>query len=273
MNAALQQGLIASLEWQLENGVDIALDQAAVNRFKAAPPPLVMAAEKPTLAKAAVSQSSTAMGTGAAKAEAIKLAQAAKTLEELSEAIRNFDGLAIRKTATNLVFSDGNPKAHVMIVGEAPGADEDAQGKPFVGVSGQLMDKMLAAIGLNRHAEDPAKAVYISNILNWRPPGNRTPTPQEMDIALAFIERHIALVKPKVLLLMGGVATKALMNTNDGIMKLRGKWYEYQPITPDIGGISLPVLPSYHPSFLLRTPSHKKSSWADMLALKEKLGL
>jgi DNA polymerase len=160
-----------------------------------------------------------------------------------------------------------------MIVGEAPGADEDRIGKPFVGVSGQLLDRILACIGLARTAEDPADAVYISNILNWRPPGNRTPTDAEVDISRPFIERHIALVKPRLLVFAGGVSAKGLLNSTDSISKMRGKWHDYRPATPGIAddGAPIPALATYHPAYLLRTPSQKKAVWADMLTVQARL--
>jgi uracil-DNA glycosylase len=209
-------------------------------------------------------------GTAFAKAKALELAASAKTLNDLRAVMETFDGLAIRKTATQMVFADGNPKARIMVVGEAPGADEDRQGNPFVGVSGQLLDRILVAIGLNRIDEDPARAVYISNILNWRPPGNRTPSPQEIDISLPFIERHIALIQPKVLILCGGVAAKGLLGAGDAISKLRGKFHTYTPTHPSLfdGDYTCPAIATYHPAYLLRTPLQKKAVWADMLMLK-----
>lgn len=270
MNSAVSPSAYEILQWYVDHGVSEVLAAEPVNRLQ--PPPtfadLKGIAPAPIAAPVPVSD---IKGSAIAKVEALKLAAGAQTLDELKAVIASFDGLAIRKTATNMVFADGNPKAPVMIIGEAPGADEDREGKPFVGVSGQLMDKMLAAIGLNRHAEDPAKAVYISNILNWRPPGNRTPSPIEIDICLPFIERHIALVKPKLVVFMGGVATKALLGTDDGITKLRGKWMPYVPLTAEIGGVEIPCLPTFHPSFLLRTPLKKRESWKDMLLLSERL--
>lgn len=250
------------LEWYLEQGVTDALLAEPQNRLLA--PPVIV----PERTSAPVIDMK---GSAAAKVDAIALAQKAQTLDELKTAIASFDGLAIRKTATNMVFADGNPNAPVMIIGEAPGGDEDKQGKPFVGVSGQLLDRMFACIGLDRAAEDPAHSLYISNILNWRPPGNRSPSPAEMDISLAFIERHIALAKPKLLVLMGNVPTKTLLGTADGITKLRGKWQTYRPLTPGLGGAEIPCLPTFHPSFLLRTPVKKREAWADMLLLSGKL--
>lgn len=266
----------AALEWQIEQGADEALSEAPRDHTK-----ITMKAEKAvSVAAAAVraaapvpGERSEIMGAVGARAEALKLARACATLDELREAIAAFDGLAIRKTATNMVFCDGNPKAPVMLIGEAPGADEDRLGKPFVGVSGQLLDKILGWIDLSRKEEDPAKAIYISNILNWRPPGNRTPSPAEIEISLPFIERHIALVKPKVLILCGGVSTKALMNRPEGISKLRGLFHAYVPQTPGImePAEPIPALATYHPAYLLRTPSQKQAVWSDMLLLQQKL--
>lgn len=209
------------------------------------------------------------------RAEAVRLAAAAQNLEELRQAVAAFEGIGIKKHATHLVFADGNPAARIMVLGEAPGADEDRIGKPFVGVSGQLMDRMFAAIGLSRKSENPLESIYISNILNWRPPGNRTPAPAEIDLSLPFIERHIALIKPELLVLMGGVAAKALLNTSDGITKLRGNWLIYNSISLSgaAGVVGVPCLPTYHPSFLLRTPLKKREAWRDMLAVSEKANL
>jgi DNA polymerase len=185
-----------------------------------------------------------------------------QTLEDLRRAITDFEGCALKKTATNLVFADGNPQAKVMLVGEAPGADEDRQGLPFVGVSGQLLDRMLATIGLDR------TSVYITNILPWRPPGNRQPTPQEIAMCKPFVEKHIALVQPQILVLVGGVAMKALFNTNEGIMRLRGTWQSYTPAELEA---PIKAIATYHPSFLLRSPGQKAQSWQDMLMIKKAL--
>ncbi len=213
------------------------------------------------------------MGAAQAIIEAQKLAAESQTLEALAQAIGAFEGLSIRKNATNMVFADGNPESSIMLIGEAPGADEDVQGKPFVGASGELLDRILACVGLSRKAEDLNKAVYISNVLNWRPPGNRTPTQAEMDISLPFIERHIALVQPKVIILCGAVAAKSLLRLSDNMSKLRGSFHEYKVSDiaegTEIKGI--PTIVTYHPAYLLSTPAQKKSVWADMLMLEEKL--
>lgn len=213
------------------------------------------------------------MGAAQAIVEAQKIATNCATLEELSDAIKNFDGLSVRKTSTNMVFSDGNSEAPIMLIGEAPGADDDIQGKPFVGTSGQLLDKILACINLSREAENLSKAVYISNILNWRPPGNRTPTQSEMDISLPFIERHIALAKPKAIILCGGVTAKSLLRRSESISKLRGTFHEYLP-PENLQYEKMAVIPTmvtYHPTYLLTTPAQKKAVWADMLMFQEKI--
>lgn len=269
---------LAALEWQLAQGIDEAISPDPVDRTRA---PALSVLETPTtLAKpsrAPTAAPESLGGTAEEMAEATAIARSCNTLEELSAAIRAFDGLAIKKTATNMVFADGNPKAHVMVVGEAPGADEDKAGKPFVGVSGQLLDKILASIGLSRTSDNPDTSVYIANILNWRPPGNRTPSQAEVDISLPFIERHIALVRPRYLILSGGVAAKALLGSGDGVSKLRGRIHDYAPRTAGIlDGLSdtsfvIPSVPTYHPSYLLRTPSQKRAVWHDMLMLAEKL--
>ena len=171
-------------------------------------------------------------------------------------------GCDLKKTATNFVFADGNPKARVMVVGEAPGADEDRQGLPFVGVSGQLLDRAFATINLDR------TKIYISNIIPWRPPGNRQPTQQETAMCLPFIERHIELIAPDFLILAGGTAAKAVLKTTEGIVKLRGKWQPYQ--SPGLEKL-IQVLATFHPAYLLRSPSQKKFVWLDLLSLKHKL--
>jgi len=187
--------------------------------------------------------------------QAEDLAANCETLDDLKSAIQNFDGLSLKKNATTMVFADGNEQAKIMVIGEAPGADEDRQGVPFVGVSGQLLDKIFACIDLNRE-----KSLYITNILNWRPPGNRTPTREEMEIAKPFIQRHIALVNPDIIILCGGVAAQTLLNSKDSISRLRGKIHDYDDTTKAIA--------TYHPAFLLRTPLQKKKVWDDMIMLK-----
>jgi DNA polymerase len=190
------------------------------------------------------------------------LARAANSLAELKAALEAFEGCRLKDTATNLVFADGNPAARVMIVGEAPGADEDRIGRPFVGVSGQLLDRMLAQVGLDRGS------VYITNILFWRPPGNRTPTAAEIAACLPFVERHIELVDPAILVLAGAASAKTLLARNEGITKLRGRWllYESAGMTRPI-----PAMAIYHPAFLLRQPAQKRDAWRDLLSIRDKL--
>lgn len=272
MNQAVAK---AALKYYLDHGVDEALSDDAQDRT------LVQKIVKPLPQKAPARSSDLApqqpkeplLGKSDARNEAVKLAKDCKTLNALSEAIESFEGIAIRKTATNIVFCDGNPKASVMLVGEAPGADEDRQGKPFVGTSGQLLDRILKCIDLGRNEDDVKKAVYISNILNWRPPGNRTPNVAEIEVSLPFIERHIQLVSPKLLIFCGGVAAKSLLGIDESISRLRKRWYEYKPQTPELENAQppIPAIATYHPAYLLRTPAQKKAVWADMLEIKTKL--
>ncbi|MAQ71412.1 MAG: uracil-DNA glycosylase [Alphaproteobacteria bacterium] len=277
---------LKALEWYTDNGVTEVLESEPQDKtikipdsfeglkeatpdpgtFKANIPPETMP-KKPS-----AKTESDLISSKDARAEAENLVKEASTLEELRKAIADFEGLSVKKTALNMVFCDGNPKAKVMVIGEAPGADEDKQGKPFVGASGQLLDKILGSIGLSREAETPDEALYISNILNWRPPGNRTPTPAEMSIALPFIEKHIALISPDILVLVGNTPMKTLLNTKEGIVKMRGNWHDYQPVS-DIGlKLDKPIyaLPTFHPAYLLRNPKQKKTVWADMLMLNKK---
>ncbi len=184
-----------------------------------------------------------------------------KNLEELKNAMLNFNGCPLKETALNTVFADGSPDAQVMLIGEAPGADEDAQGVPFVGQSGQLLNKIFASIGLSRNK------IYIANIVPWRPPGNRTPTDAEIAICQPFIERHIELIKPKMLVFLGGVAAKTLLKTNKSITSLRGALHNY--ITSDSNII--PCIATYHPAYLMRSPGQKAQVWSDVLRIKLKL--
>jgi len=182
------------------------------------------------------------------------------SLEELKSFMSDFKGCELYKSSTNMVFSDGNPKSEIMLIGEAPGHDEDIQGKPFVGRSGKLLDKMLEAIELSR------EKVYIANIIPWRPPSNRRPTDEEIEICLPFIKKHIELIKPKVLMLLGSTATFALLKNTEGITKIRGKWVDL-----NLNNISVPTLPTFHPAFLLRQPAQKKHVWEDLKSLKNKV--
>lgn len=182
------------------------------------------------------------------------------SLSELQACLESFEGCNLKLTAKNLVFADGNPQARLMFVGEAPGRDEDLQGRPFVGRSGQLLDRMLAAIGVDR------SSAYIANVVPWRPPGNRTPTPQETEICKPFIMRQIELVNPDVLVFLGAASAKTLLNEKDGIRKMRGRWMTYRSASRDIDAIA-----TYHPAYLLRSPLEKRLSWRDFLAIRQKL--
>lgn len=255
----------ALLAWYAEMGVDIALDEHPVDRLSAPPPepapeptrfevPPRPASPPPSRPQAAVTP------TGDIAREARDIARAATTLDELRTALDRFEGCNLRLTATQLVFADGDPAGQVMLIGEGPGRDEDIQGRPFVGRSGQLLDRMLAAIGLDRGA------VYIANVVPWRPPGNRRPTPQETAVCRPFIERQIELADPDVLMLLGGAAASELLDSPEGILKLRGRWREY-----DTGKRRIRVMPTLHPAYLLRQPLHKRLAWRDFLALKEAL--
>jgi DNA polymerase len=189
-------------------------------------------------------------------------AAGADSLPELELAIRAFEGSSLKRLAKNTVFADGAADAPVMIVGEAPGEEEDRLGKPFVGVSGQLMDRMFAAIGLTR-----ARDLYITNILNWRPPGNRTPNLSDVAICVAFARRHIELKRPRLLVLAGGVPAKHLLETETGITRLRGRWFEYALAD----GTVIPAMPIFHPAYLLRAPGGKRPTWLDLLNIRERL--
>tara|TARA_B100000989_G_scaffold222081_1_gene169734 strand:- start:758 stop:1516 length:759 start_codon:yes stop_codon:yes gene_type:complete len=186
--------------------------------------------------------------------------KAVESLDDLKDYMSKFKGCELYKSATNMVFSDGNKSSQVMLIGEAPGHDEDIQGKPFVGRSGKLLNKMLEAIGLSR------ETVYIANIVPWRPPNNRRPTEEEINICLPFIRKHIELISPKVLMLLGSTATYALLRNKEGITKIRGKW-----VNMEFGKLKVPTLPSFHPAFLLRQPAQKKYSWEDLKMLKKKI--
>ena len=189
------------------------------------------------------------------------MAQAAQTVGELKQALDAFDGCPLKATATQTVYARGNPQADVMVVGEAPGRDEDREGAPFIGQAGQLLDRMLAAIGLNE------TSAYITNVVFWRPPGNRKPTDAEIEACLPFAERHIELVRPKVIVFAGGISAQSLLHSKAGIMALRGRWHDYTLSD----GTVIPALPMYHPAFLLRRPQEKAKSWQDLLSLKAKL--
>ena len=198
-----------------------------------------------------------------AAGDSATLAKTATTLDELAAALESFEGCGLKKTAKSTVFSDGVSSARIMLVGEAPGQDEDRTGKPFVGRSGQLLDAMMATIGLSR-----ASNLYIANVIPWRPPGNRAPSADELETCKPFILRQIELVAPEIIVLVGGTSAKTLLNTETGITRLRGKWHSLE-----IGGRDIPALPFFHPAYVLRRPETKIDVWADLCALKQKLDM
>ncbi len=266
------------LEWYIDAGVDEAIGDEPFNYFTtpsatitdalphgtpnhaASAPAAAIAAPVMAAANTPASIMPLHHTPSAAAISARTLADNAHTLAELEAIVRAFDGCAIKKTATQTVFSDGNPKARVMIIGDAPEAQEDIQGIPFCGASGQLLDRMLAAIGLDR------TSVYISNTVFWRPPGNRQPSPEESAICLPFVEKHIALINPTLLILSGGTTTTTLLKRDSSISRLRGKFYEYSNAY-----ISKPIttMLMYHPSYLLRQPTNKRLAWNDLQLAKE----
>jgi DNA polymerase len=254
------------LAFYLEAGVDAAVGETALDRFAdATAPPLPPAAERPAdrirredHRAAAVAQ--TPPSPEAAVMAAREDARSAASLEQLRSILDRFTGCSLRATATQLVFADGNPQARVMFVGEAPGRDEDIEGLPFVGRSGKLLDRMMAAIGLDRGN------AYIANIVPWRPPGNRTPTPQESAICLPFLMRQIELADPDLLVCLGGPSAQTLLGIREGILKTRGRWFPFQTGTREIRATA-----TLHPAYLLRQPLQKRLAWRDFLAIKKAL--
>ena len=278
-----ERALLDALKWQIEAGADEAIGAAAVDRTVTQAPATGTAraaAPSPGMAEApmqgpqtsvsparhressppAAKRSATLVSASETQASAQRLAAEAKTVEEIRQALEVFEGCPLKATATNLCLFDGNPEAKIMIIGEAPGAQEDRQGKPFVGPAGQLLDRMLAAIDLDRDK------VYITNLLYWRPPGNRNPTPAEIASCLPFLERQIEILRPKLLLLVGGMSAKTLLHRTEGILKLRGRWADYHH--PRLEH-PIPALPTLHPAYLLRQPAQKREAWRDLLSFAE----
>ncbi len=268
--------LLEALKWQIEAGADEAigaepLDRTAAPARAAATPGLAEASAAPPQPPAAPARAASAPVPAAKRpaslasasenqASAQRLAAEARSIDDIRAALEAFEGCPLKATATNLCLFDGNPQAKIMIIGEAPGAQEDRQGKPFVGPAGQLLDRMLAAIGLDR------SRVYITNLLYWRPPGNRNPTPGEIAACLPFLERQIEILQPKLLLLVGGMSAKTLLHRSEGILKLRGRWADYHH--PRLGH-PIPALPTLHPAYLLRQPAQKREAWRDLLSFAE----
>lgn len=247
----------ALLDWYVELGVSDALSDEPINRYEVAPPPPPKKAlpETPQRGEAPKPVAT----DWVAKARA--LAAGAGSLEALAEAMRGFEGSTLKKGARSFVFADGVPTARVMVVGEGPGAEEDREGRPFVGPAGQLLDQMFAAIDMGRDAPDATRALYITNVVPWRPPGNRNPTPEEIALFKPFLERHITLAQPDVIVIMGNIALQALLG-RQGITRARGTWETV---------LDRPALPMFHPSYLLRNPAAKREAWADLLELNANL--
>ena len=251
------------LAWLVESGADEALGADARDRFAPAPRIQPAPAPPPAAPEPRVRPAPPALASTAALIErARETAEAAATVADLAREVAAFDGCALSRTAKTTVFADGNPAADLMLIGEAPGAEEDRRGLPFVGAAGQLLDRMLAAIGRDRGS------AYITNMVYWRPPGNRNPTTEEMALCRPFVDRHIALVQPQVLVCLGAISAKSLLARNDGITRLRGRWFEVQP-----AGLDRPVatIAIFHPAFLLRQPSQKRLAWRDLQAIRQRL--
>ncbi len=267
----------ALMRWYVDAGVDETVSETPTNWFEVTrklaearaaakaettPPSKSPAPRKFSRAPAKPADIGLPMGAEEAIKDARGLAASASTVAKLGEAIVGFGGCPLKKTATNTCFIDGNPDAKILLIGEGPGAEEDRQGKPFVGPSGVLLDKMLASIDLNR------ERVLISNTVFWRPPGNRTPTTSEAAMCMPFVERLIELVTPDVLIVLGGAAAKVLLNEAQGIGRLRGRWFDYGSETREK---PIPAMALFHPAYLLRSPAQKKEAWGDLLMLRERL--
>lgn len=268
--------LLQALSWQVEMGCDEALLEtpsraaswqvslADLQQQDDAKKPVHQTQTKasPAISAKRVMASAASSGVPSSDQDLISKLASLKTVADLKEVMGSFEGCELKRTATHLVFSDGHPEADIMIIGEAPGKDEDRMGVPFVGSAGQLLDQMLGAVKLDR------QSVYITNIIPWRPPGNRPPTTEEIEMMRPFVEKHIALVKPRFLLALGGTACKTLLGTDTGIMKLRGQIQNYQSLTEVTDPLSIPLMPCLHPGFLLRSPQHKSFAFQDLVALR-----
>ena len=247
-----------ALRWLSEIGADEIIGETPVNRLVApAPKPAPAAVRVASPAPAAAPVVVVAPGTTATQYQSLK---------EIERALEGFDACPLKKTATKLCFADGNLQARVMLIGEAPGREEDIEGRPFVGRSGQLLDRMLSAVGLSRSAQDRESSVFITNVIFWRPPGNRTPTEAETQMCLPFLIRTIELQQPDVIVCLGATPAHRLTGKADGILKLRGKW-----VTANVSGRNIPLLPTLHPAYLLRQPAQKRLAWRDMLMLRQML--
>ncbi|MGD9637916.1 MAG: uracil-DNA glycosylase family protein [Alphaproteobacteria bacterium] len=255
------------LKWYQDAGVDETISDEAASKFAALDIPETAKENQiltPVIEKKVIlpKTETFAATTESAIKTATELANSANNLSELETALKNFNGCGLKLTASNTVFGGGNPKSQIMLIGEAPGKEEDRTGIPFVGQSGRLLDKMLASIGLDRDK------CYISNVIPWRPPGNRTPTHIEVGLCLPFIQRHIELISPKIIVLLGGSSASALLAKNESVSNLRNKWHEYE--TPSLKS-PIATLVTFHPAYLLRSPLEKRKSWQDLVNIAKKI--
>ena len=271
---------LSHLAWLTEMGADEAICHEPVDRFTDSahralqqPAPTLFA---PAAASAILSRTAPAPHSSAppqpvpidqAQEDATQIAAACNSLDDIRTALEHFDACPLKRTASNLCFFDGNPRARVLFIGEAPGRDEDLQGKPFVGRSGQLLDKMLTAIGFDRNSETPDAAAFITNVIYWRPPGNRKPTEAETLMCLPFVRRTIELQHPEVIVCLGATPMQRLTGRTEGILKSRGRWREIE-----VSGRSIPLMATLHPAYLLRQPAQKRLAWRDFLAIRKRLG-
>ena len=271
-----REDALAQLEWLLDMGADEAIDNEPVDRFAASAQRL-----KQQQAASAPQQAATrpvpTRGTGTAatsapmtKEQSVQtsrdIALACATLADIEQALEEFDACPLKRTASNLCYADGDASARALFIGEAPGRDEDIQGKPFVGRSGQLLDKMLSAIGLDRKSGDASNAAFITNVIYWRPPGNRKPTEPETLMCMPFVERTIELQEPEIIVCLGATPMQRLTGRTDGILKSRGRW-----MSIDVAGRTIPLLATLHPAYLLRQPAQKRLAWRDFLEIRKRL--
>jgi DNA polymerase len=275
MSSNASAELCAWLDWYRSMGVDEVIGDHPIDRTQpaevpssrrgpAAPSGRALPPSRrttPPIDPPAADHRPVLQSAGGAAASAREIAAACRDLAALEAAVGAFDGCALRETALNLCFADGGPQAELMLIGEAPGAEEDRLGKPFVGQSGKLLDKMLATIGLQR------RSVYITNVIYWRPPGNRSPTQAEIAACQPFLERQIELLRPKIIVFLGGIAARGLLGVKEGVTKLRGRRFVYTTAE----GARIPAMVTFHPAFLLRQPAQKRFAWRDLLALRQQL--
>jgi uracil-DNA glycosylase len=274
LDALSRSDALALIKWLIDMGADEATGVVAVDRFVATdrsaaipqrvtpPPP-----RAPSTTTPATPFRPAAAALGGSAGDAAALAAGCNSFAEIAAVLATFDACPLKRTATNLVYLDGHPGARLLFIGEAPGREEDLTGKPFVGRSGQLLDKMLEAIGLSRGAADPSRGVLITNLIFWRPPGNRKPTEAETLMCLPFVRRTIELARPRAIVCLGATPAQRLSGTTEGILALRGKWRHHR--TQD--GSSIPLLPTLHPAYLLRQPAQKRLAWRDFLSLSVSL--